>query len=208
MKKVMLVCLLALWVKGGVLAQATEIVQLGLNIEKLAQLKSILKNLKSGYDIVSKGYRSIKDISEGNFSLHQVFLDGLMEVSPAVKKYQKVPAIIGYQLALIKEYKRAYSWFQGSGWFNVQELQYLSRVYDNLFKSSLKNLDELTNIVTAGKLRMSDDERLQSIDRLHAEMEDKVLFLRHFNSEASVLALQRAREQNDVDGIRLMYDLK
>lgn len=208
MKKVLLICLAALFISVGTKAQVNEIIQLGLNIEKLAQLKSILTNMKRGYDIVSGGYNKIKNISEGNFSIHEAFLDGLMQVSPIVKKYRKVPEIISQQLALVKEYKSAYNRFRSSNFFNPRELGYMARVYENLFNESLKNLDELTIIVTAGKLRMSDDERIQAIDRIHADGEDKLLFLRHFNSNNSVLALQRAKVQNDVAGMRALYNLQ
>jgi hypothetical protein len=37
-------------------AQATELAQLALNIEKLAQFKQILADLKKGYEILSGGY--------------------------------------------------------------------------------------------------------------------------------------------------------
>ena len=62
-------------------SQTDEAQQLLLNVEKLAQLKQILKDMYKGYEIVSKGYNTIKNISEGNFDLHKVFLDGLMQVS-------------------------------------------------------------------------------------------------------------------------------
>jgi len=42
----------------------------------------------------------------------------------------------------------------------------------------VKNLDELAMVITAGKLRMSDDERLQAIDRIYASIEDQFSFLR------------------------------
>ena len=36
-----------------------------------------LKDMKEGYEIVSKGYSTIRDISKGSFNLHEAFLDGL-----------------------------------------------------------------------------------------------------------------------------------
>src|SRR5580693_10710952 len=71
-------------------AQAYELARLILDIEKLLQLKNILSDLYKGYEILTTGYNAIKSISEGNFSLHKAFLDGLLLVSPAVKNYQKV----------------------------------------------------------------------------------------------------------------------
>ena len=70
-------------------------------------------------------------------------------------------------------------------------------VYKNLFNKSLQNLDELGIVITAGKLRMSDDERIAAIDRIYKDISDKLVFLRGFNNESSVLAVQRGRELVD-----------
>jgi len=183
-------------------AQADEIAQLILNIEKLAQFKQILSDMKKGYEILSGGYNTIKNISEGNFSLHKAFLDGLMKVSPAVRNYRRVADITNYQIILVKEYRKAYERFRQDNNFNADELAYLGRVYDNLFKESLRNLDELLTVITAGKARMSDNERLQAIDRIYADMQDKLMFLRHFNNNTTILAVQRAKERNDAQTIR------
>ncbi|MDI3321362.1 TerB family tellurite resistance protein [Pinibacter soli] len=186
-------------------AQATELAQLALNIEKLAQFKQILSDLKKGYEILSGGYRTIKDLSEGNFNLHKAFLDGLLEVSPTVKKYKRVADIVECQLQLVKEYKAAFTRFKDGGWFNADELSYISNVYDNLFSLSLQNLDDLLTVVTAEKLRMSDDERLNSIDRIFEDMQDKLVFLRSFNGSTSLLMGQRIKEKREVQGMEGYY---
>ena len=189
------------------LAQKDEIAQLLLNVEKLAQFKQILSDMKKGYQILNGGYNTIKDLSEGNFSLHKTFLDALMEVSPTVKNYKRVADIINYQVILVKEYKSSFNRFKRDNNFNQQELAYLGRVYENLFKQSLNNLDDLVTIITANKLRMSDDERLKAIDKIFDDMQDKLLFLRHFNNNTTVLAVQRAKERNDANTMRLVYGI-
>src|SRR5579863_2568221 len=83
--------LLALVGSAGTLrAQSFEIQQLVLDIEKLTQLKDILKDLKEGYQVLDKGYSAIRDIAQGNFNLHKAFLDALLTVSPTVKNYARV----------------------------------------------------------------------------------------------------------------------
>jgi DNA repair ATPase RecN len=208
MKRMIFVLLLL--ISGATLklsAQAAEIEQLLLNVEKLAQFKQILADLKKGYEIVSTGYNTIKNISQGNFDLHKTFLDGLMEVSPAIRNYKRVADIINYQLLIIKEYKNAYKRFKQDANFTPEEIKYLGSVYSNLFKQSLKNLDALATILTDGDLRMSDDERLKAIDDVFNSMQDKLLFLRHFNNNTTVLAIQRAREKNDVSTAQKIYGL-
>jgi len=161
--------------------------------------------MKNGYRILSGGYNTIKDLSKGNFSLHKTFIDGLMQVSPAVRKYKRIGEIANYQMLLVKEYKGALKKFKNSSLFNDKEIRYIEKVYANLFKQSLRNLDELTTIVNANKLRMSDDERLESIDRIYLDMQDKLLFLRNFNANTSVLSVQRSKEHNDVNSFRELY---
>ncbi|MBK1439797.1 TerB family tellurite resistance protein [Parapedobacter sp. ISTM3] len=186
-------------------AQSAEITQLLLNVEKLSQLRQILSDMKRGYDIVFRGYNTIKDISQGNFSLHKVFLDGLMEVNPELTRYRRVADIIRNQGAILTEYRSAYRRFVQGGRFTQQEIRYMAGVYGNLFDSSLRNLDELAMILTASSLRMSDAERLRAIDRLHESMEGKLVSLREFNRHASGLDAARERAWQEMETLKNMY---
>lgn len=189
-------------------AQSAEIQQLILNIEKLSQFKKILSDMKKGYELLSGGYKTVKDVTEGNFSLHKTFLDALMQVSPVVRNYKRVGDIINFQILLMKESKNGLNRFAKSGNFSEKEINYFEKVYGNLLIQSLRNLDELTMVVTADKLRMSDDERLQAVDDIYLQMQDKLLFLRNFNATSNVLALQRAKEAKDVYASKELQELK
>ena len=208
MKKLLVICIapLVMLVPNAANAQAQEMKQLALNIEKLAQFRQILKDMKKGYEILSGGYNTIKDLSQGNFNLHKSFLDALLQVSPVVRDYRRVADIVDYQVVLVKEYRSAYERFRNNGNFNAQEIAFIDRVYENLMDQSLRNLEELTDVVTSNKLRMSDDERLKAIDRIFADMQDKLLFLRSFNNSATVLSLQREKEANDVRSMRRIHN--
>ncbi|MFH7000912.1 TerB family tellurite resistance protein [Flavobacterium bizetiae] len=210
MRKLILLMALAIGIllPVKVQAQSQEIQQLVLNIEKLSQFKGILKDMKKGYDILSGGYNAVRDLSQGNFTLHKTFLDALFQVSPLVRNYKKVGDIITFQVLLVKESKAAFTRYSKSGSFTSQEMNYFEKVYDNLLGQSLRNLDELLMILSANTLRMSDDERLQAIDKIYAQMEDKLFFVRNFNASSNVLALQRARESSDIGSILGIHGLK
>lgn len=188
-------------------AQSEEVQQLLLNIEKLSQFRKILKNMKDGYQIIFKGYTAVKDISQGNFNLHKTFLDGLMQVSPAVKKYKRIADIISYQLRIAKEYKLAFNRFKEEKQFTIDEIDYLGKVYSNLFNESLKSLDELAMVITSGKLRMSDDERLQAIDKIYLSVEEQYSFLKEFTNNSNLLSLQRKAEKAEIEMSRRIYGL-
>jgi hypothetical protein len=192
--------------KAQSIADLTQ--QLVIDLNKLAQFKSTLTSLKKGYQVVSKGYGTIKDISKGNFDLHKAFLDGLMAVSPEVRKYHKIPEIINYQIALVREQKKALQRFRSSGNFSQGEIGYLSRVYENLVNESLKNLDELITVTTANQLRMSDDERLKAIDRIHGSMQEKIIFLKGFDQDNGLISLQREREKFADQTVASLHGIK
>jgi len=194
MKKYFVLLLLSLFLFSvKVSAQSEEVQQLLLNVSKLEQLKKILNNMYDGYKVLTKGYNTIKTISEGNFSLHKVFLDGLLQVSPAVRKYKKVADIINYQLQLVRTVKPAINKYRATGHFNKTELNYMTRVYGNIISRSLLQLEALVMVITADQLRMTDDERLGAIDRIYFNMSDQLAFLHSFNTENNILAVQRAR---------------
>lgn len=209
MKKIIAILLIVFSVPcGKLVAQSQEAVQLILNYEKLQQLEEILDNMYKGYKILTKGYNTIKDIAEGNFNLHQLFLDGLYAVNPTVRNYKRIPYIIQYQQFIVKQARNAFNQFRNDPNLTQREIKYLENVYSYILKQSLQNLDELLTIVTASKLRMNDEERLKAIDRLYYDMENKIIFLKLFNSSTKILVIQRAREQRNVDTMQKLHDVQ
>jgi len=187
---------------------ADDLEQLALDYQKLAGLKNILSQMYKGYEVVSNGYNSVKGIAQGNYSLHQAFLDGLMVVSPTVRKYPHVADIINDQAALVSEYKSAYGSFRQDKHFSPDEISYMMDVYNNLVSRSLQNLDELTMVMADNKLRMSDAERLQAIDRVYAAGREQLTFLRQFNEQTESVAIARAREYNDKQTLQTLYGIR
>lgn len=186
-------------------AQDQEIEQLILDVQKLSQFRQILSDMKTAYTVIMQGYTTVRDISQGDFNLHKAFLDGLMAVSPVVRNYKKTADIISMQLSIVTEYKSAYNRFKSVNLFNPDEIVYIGRVYNNLLDETLKNLNDLTTVVTANQLRMSDAERLAAIDKLYDDTSDKLAFLRSFNNNTSILAVQRQKELNDVKTVQQYY---
>ncbi len=186
-------------------AQSAEVQQLLLNYEKLLQLRNILADMKKGYELVSAGYNAVRDISRGNFDLHNSFLAGLKAVNPAVRQYGGVAEIIGIQQDILKEYKAAFNQFSVSDLLSDVETGYLERVYSGLFSQTLRDTDELLTVITASDLSMTDAERLAAIDRIHAEALNKRRFLRSFNTSTRILILQRAKEFRQVSDVTGLY---
>jgi hypothetical protein len=187
---------------GQVRAQEEEIQQLLLNVEKLAQFKQILQDMKDGYQILAQGYNTIKDLSEGNFNLHQAFLRGLLEVSPVVRQYYKVAEIIRLQRETVNGCTAATRRWRSVPILSAQEMDYLQNVYTRVGTETVQRVEDLLMILTAGWLRMSDGERIEAIDRLHEDVKRLYMFVRRFNDDMAVLYMQRTKEAKDAEVLK------
>jgi len=124
-----------------------------------------------------------------------------------VANYKRIPDIINDQLLIVSEYKNAIAMYKQDKHFLPDEIIYLGGVYNNLFNQSMNTLNELIMVITPNKTRMSDAERISSIDRLYTDMDDKLTFLRYFDNHTTLLAVQRAKEQNDVSTMQNIYGI-
>lgn len=206
MKKLIIMLLLVSFTPTTpIKAQYQEAVQLALNIQKLDQLRKILKNMYDAYKILTEGYNKVKNIAEGNFKIHEVFLDGLMKVNPAIKKYSRIADIIDYQIKIVKEYKAAYAHFKRSNKFSPQEIEHIGKVYGQLFDKSLENLEALLMVITASNLRMTDDERIKAVDGIYKDISEQLSFLRYFNNETKLMVFQRSKDQTEINHLNQLF---
>jgi len=189
-------------------AQSTAdlVEQLVLDFQKLQDMKAILQDMYTGYKILDQGYTRIKNIAQGQFSLHKAFLDGLLAVSPVVKNYYRVGEIIQTEYDLVREYKASSGRAHGSGAFTGVELGYIDGIYSTLFNRSFTSVDELTMVLTDDALRMSDAHRLAAIDRLYEEISGQLRAVRQLNNETSLQIVQRKKAINDIQTLKRLYD--
>ena len=181
--------------------------QLLLDVQKLSQLKQILSEMYQAYTITRAGYEDIKGLSQGTFSLHQVFLSGLLAVNPSVASYWKVADIINKEAALVKAAQSVSSYLNATGQFNSSEMAMFLTRYNNLIQGSLNNVTELTMVVTAGTLRMNDAERLAAIDRIDGNVTNELGATYAWGNNAALQAMQRARAQADIGTIQGLYGI-
>jgi hypothetical protein len=123
-------------------------------------------------------------------------------VSPAVSRYKKIGVIMQMQLSIIREFKSNYQRFVAAGVFSPDEILYMGRVYNQLLDESLKNISDLTTVTTAGRVRMTDAERLAQIDRIYQDTQGKLLFLRSFNNQNALLMVQRIKGRQETEDMK------
>jgi hypothetical protein len=208
-RKVLVFLVIVFWGTTNTQAQSVAdcLEQLSLDYQKLAGLKSVLQQMYHGYEVLDKGYNSVKEVSSGNFNLHKAFLDGLLQVSPALRKYPRVADIISDQASVLSECHTAFTSIRQSGNCSPGELDYITGVYDHLIAMSLKNITNLSVVMTDKQMRMSDAERLTIIDHIYADCRSQLNFLRSFNNQTYKIVSKRFNDSMDRQAIQRLYGI-
>lgn len=174
----------------------TQIQYLG---DQIAALKAYAVVAKKGYAIAKSGLATIGNIKKGDFALHSNYFSSLAKVNPNVKAYTKIAGIVSMQISIVKKSQKQRIDIQTSGEFNNNEIIYLGKVFDHLLQSCTEIIDQLIAVTTDGILEMKDGERIQNIDMLFDQMQDRWLFVQDFANANSKMMLQRMEDQNDVN---------
>lgn len=201
MKKLMLCILIAGCTTSHLQAQAKQTKVL---LQQIAALKVYIDYAQQGYSVARKGLKAIGDFKNGEFGLHSSYFTSLKMVNPEVKNCVKVAELIALQVKIMQDYSRTDSKISQSGAFTNEEFDYIERVYDRLIEDCEAILDQVIAVTTDGELEMTDDERLQRIDALYADMVESYKFCKGFGNEALVLAGSRERENREVQNSRAL----
>ena len=177
-------------------------------LEQIAANKVYIEYLEKGYNIARDGLHTIRDIKGGDFNLHLDYFNSLRGVNPKVKVWAKVTQIISYQVRILSDTRKTLHDVREAHQFTGQELDYCKNVFDNLLNECVKNIDELLMVVTDNKTEMKDDERIQRIDKLYEDMQDKYSFTSSFSSEMGMLSMQRLTEQVDINYLKKLNGIR
>ncbi|RYE59187.1 MAG: hypothetical protein EOP48_01655 [Sphingobacteriales bacterium] len=171
-------------------------------IEQLVALKVYAGYLKKGYDIASDGLNTVKDLSKGEFNLHNSFISSLKAVSPAIKNNGKVAYIIVLQL----EIRQLFGSIRKSKLLDATTLTYIDQVRENVIDECDKDLDELLLVITSGKVEMKDDERLNRLEDIYKRMVYKSQFVQHFTNQLKMFGRQKQHEEQSIHDLKKLYE--
>jgi hypothetical protein len=206
-RKYIIVVVLGVGISFDSFAQTQALRQLQLDIEKLAQLKIMLNSMYSEYATLASGYNNIKSQATETFSLHKHYIDALSVVSPAVRNAPAIASILSVQAQIVREYKTTYNGVVSSGVFTKAEINDLTDACSEIIGNSSVDLDALQQVITTGKLQMSDPDRLLIIESLGEDMEKQLAALRNFTSQANKIVALRLRNKRENNLLRNTYGI-
>jgi len=169
-------------------------------IEQIAALQVYAGYAKKGYQITGTGLSAIRDITNGEFKLHDLFITGLKKVSPAIRNDARIAGIITMEVEIIKTFNGLAAGFSG------EHQDYVRAVKDGVITGCLDDLEALYFIITSGKAEMNDAERLERLDGIYQAMQDRSAFTQDFYNKADLFLRMQKTEQRSADQLRRYYE--
>ena len=188
--------------------QAFDTEQLILDVEKLVTLKQTLDDLKKGYQDLDAAYTRVRDIAKGSFDLHKAFLDGLLAVSPGVRNYVRIPAILDLQRRMLTRYQGAWGSLGPDAYLLPSERAEIGQAGSGMLDESSLELAHLTDILTDRVLRADDGERMRDIDGIYNRMEKRAKLLDGLLDAASLLSGRRRMEAAERMTVKKLYGIE
>ncbi len=208
---IILVLLVTGWMRsraqflGGFFNQGATQVQ--LDVQQLAALQAYTGELESGYRIVENGISDMGLEKGGEYSLHQGYFASLAAVNPSVAGMPQVQEILTVEEAIMTGFSASLDRWRSGGGFISEELEALTDLYAAISQKGQQVVKTLTDLVSAGQLTMTDDQRIAGIRRLHAETKQEYGQVQDIVGRTDLLVQQRQAERGVGNVLGQVYGL-
>ncbi|HCL05596.1 MAG TPA: hypothetical protein DHW64_06380 [Chitinophagaceae bacterium] len=206
MKKIIFIIAM-LFFRFSVFAQAQELEQLKINLEKLLQLKLMLAQAKQGYQTLTTGYNAVRDVTKGNFDLHRKQLDLLLVVGDKVRSSPAIQRSLTNYRSVEQEVRGWMQLARSLGLFNAKELDEMNQDFLLVSTQGKEDKETLSLVLSNGTLRMSDAERLALVEMLSSNSEQCLALVREKVKAQTAISVARAQAKKDREAMRRLYGL-
>src|SRR5665647_1435969 len=150
----------------------------------------------------------IANWSDKQKTLYANYYNELWQVKNLIGTYQKVKDIIQKQTQLVNSYKQADALFKQDSHFNINEMDYMERVYSGIIDESVKNLEQVYLVINSFSTQMSDAQRLAIVNAASNRIDENYNDLKQFNNQNVKLSLQRSKDMNDMNTVKQLYGIQ
>lgn len=181
-----------------------------LKIQRLQNKTIWLQNAQQQIENTLSKLRlnEISDWTNKQENLYSGYYEELWQIKAFISDYRRIKELAQKQTALVSQYQQAWSLFRNDKHFSVDELSHMQQVYTGILEASLKNLDEILHIATAGRTQMGDAQRLELITKTGDQLDENYNDLKQFNSQNQVLSLRRAADLNELQTLKNYYGIR
>ncbi|WPU98403.1 hypothetical protein SNE26_20465 [Mucilaginibacter sp. cycad4] len=170
-------------------------------LQQIAALQVLGGYVRDGYQIAGKGLGSISGYLSSEYTLHTGFYTRLETADPAIRKNPQIDEILNWR----SEIGRAFGKVNEHTGLRPQEVQYVATVGNAVNRDCDLQIAQLQQVITDGRLKVNDSERLRLISEIHEAMKDNYRFMMSFLDGVKILIVQRQLENSSLQASRALY---
>jgi hypothetical protein len=145
--------------------------------------------------------------SDQQRQLYSNYYSELSQIKSYISYYRRIKDLTVKQAALVSGYKQYWTLFHNDPHFSAAELNHMQEVYTGILDASIKNLDQIMLAVNGNQTQMSDEQRLEIINKAGDQLDGNCSDLKQFNTQNEMLSLQRAKDENELNTLKKYYGL-
>jgi hypothetical protein len=176
-------------------------------LQQIAALEAYIKTAEKGYQLVENGLHTIRDIKNGEFSLHQAFFASLKTVTPAVSGIPEVVEIISLETSMVSQLQNAVASYQKAGIVNSGELTHLNGIIQVVVEMGDDDLNLLKPLLKNGDFSMTDGERIRRIQAMDDQMRKRARYVQSVIAQTDLLGTNRQQLLNDQATLKSIYGI-
>lgn len=173
-------------------------------LNQIVKLQLYLGYVKKGYGIVNAGLSTIGTIKRGDFQLHDLFFSDKKRVKPLIRNSFTVLEIIR-AANHVRQFWSSVNDLLSNPSFSLEEKEYILNLKYNLLESLSKDIQSLLDVITSGKLEMSDQERIERIEVLQKKVVNKKLGTIAIGKSLQILLSQKNNDREDIQNLRELF---
>jgi hypothetical protein len=150
----------------------------------------------------------ITDWVQRQKDLYGNYYQELWQVKTAFCTYSKVKNLVTRQAQLVGEAQKAWSSIRQDTHFSSTELTYIQNAYTGLINQTARNMADLGLVIQSFLTQMDDAGRLQIIDETADRIDHNYAGLRQFTQQNVLISLQRSKNEQDLQTIRMLYGIQ
>ncbi len=169
--------------------------------QQIAALRSYVSYARTGYELVSGGLHLVNEIPGSEWSLHQLFFNGLRSVNPSLGFHTRCALILG-RVRLIR------GWLDGLDRETAMDthLHERARSFRSFLLARCSDLlEELAMLRSPGQRSMNDAERLTRLEQLERQATGLTVGFSRFATQMLSLSRGIVKEQIDYNSLRRWY---
>jgi conjugation system TraG family ATPase len=140
--------------------------------------------------------------------LYAEYYNELWQIKNAISTYERIKQMIAEEGQIVAQVKQMNAVVGSDKHFTAGEVAAMTTTLSGIMNESVNNIKQLELVINAFVTQMADADRLAIIDGAGSRIDQNYADMQEFYQRSSLLSLERAQGESDIQATRVLYGLQ